>query len=80
MGRWRLRSRLSLRISRRSHGATEARFRRRGLNRPLPGERRDPSSAHGTTEMPVWGPVFRVWEPPEALVKVVSFVESIQVK
>ncbi len=31
------------------------------------GERRDPSPAHGTTEMPVLGPVLRVWEPPEAL-------------
>jgi mono/diheme cytochrome c family protein len=41
--------------------------------------------AHGSSEMPVWGPVFRGLDPSDTLVKVrianvVSHIESIQAK
>ena len=41
--------------------------------------------AHGTRDMPVWGPTFRSLEPSDQLVaariaNVISYVESIQVK
>ena len=41
--------------------------------------------AHGSSDMPVWGPVFRGLDPSDALVKVrianvVTYMESIQVK
>jgi mono/diheme cytochrome c family protein len=41
--------------------------------------------AHGSSDMPVWGPVFRGLDPSDALVKVrianvVTYIESIQVK
>jgi mono/diheme cytochrome c family protein len=41
--------------------------------------------AHGSPDMPVWGPVFRGLDPSDALVKVrivnvVTYIESIQVK
>jgi mono/diheme cytochrome c family protein len=44
-----------------------------------------PAAAHGNTEMPVWGPIFRGLDPSDALVKVrianlVGFIESIQVR
>jgi mono/diheme cytochrome c family protein len=43
------------------------------------------ASAHGSSDMPVWGPVFRGLDPSDALVKVrianvVKYVESLQVK
>jgi len=43
------------------------------------------AQAHGTAEMPVWGPVFRGLDPSDAMVKVrlanvVKYIESIQVK
>jgi len=42
-------------------------------------------TAHGASEMPVWGPTFRSLDPSDARVKVrivniVDFIESIQVK
>ena len=42
-------------------------------------------AAHGPSEMPVWGPVFRSLDPSDARAKVrienvVAFIESIQVK
>jgi len=42
-------------------------------------------TAHGTHEMPVWGPTFRSLDPSDARVKVridniVDFIESIQVR
>jgi mono/diheme cytochrome c family protein len=42
-------------------------------------------AAHGTTDMPVWGPVFRGLDPSDTLVKirianVVKHVESLQMK
>lgn len=41
--------------------------------------------AHGTAEMPVWGPIFRGLDPSDTLVKVrianvVTYLESIQAK
>ena len=41
--------------------------------------------AHGSTEMPVWGPTFLALEPSDTRVKirianVVSYIESIQIK
>lgn len=41
--------------------------------------------AHGTTEMPVWGPVFKGLDPSDTMTKirienVVKYLESIQVK
>jgi mono/diheme cytochrome c family protein len=43
------------------------------------------AAAHGTSEMPVWGPIFRGLDPSDAVVKVrianvVNYLESIQVK
>lgn len=42
-------------------------------------------AAHGTPDMPVWGPTFRSLEPSDQVVvariaNVISYVESIQVK
>jgi mono/diheme cytochrome c family protein len=44
-----------------------------------------PASAHGSREMPVWGPIFRALDPDDryAAVRIdnlVKFLESIQVK
>lgn len=44
-----------------------------------------PAAAHGTTDMPVWGPVFRGLIPSDTSVKVrianvVRYLESIQTK
>ena len=41
--------------------------------------------AHGSSDMPVWGPVFRALDPSDAMVKirissVVAYIESIQVR
>ena len=41
--------------------------------------------AHGSTDMPVWGPVFRGLDPSDTLVKVrianvVAYIESLQEK
>jgi hypothetical protein len=45
----------------------------------------NPIPAHGTAEMPVWGPIFQSLDPSDARVKVrianvVAYVESIQAK
>ena len=42
-------------------------------------------TAHGPSDMPVWGPVFRALDPSDARAKVrienvVAFIESIQIK
>jgi hypothetical protein len=42
-------------------------------------------SAHGSSEMPVWGPTFMALDPSDKLVKirianVVGYVESLQTK
>lgn len=39
--------------------------------------------AHGSTDMPVWGPIFRAFEPSDAMVEIrvdnlVRYLESIQ--
>jgi hypothetical protein len=46
---------------------------------------REPASAHGSTDMPVWGPIFQSLDPQDKLNRirienVVSFLESIQSK
>jgi mono/diheme cytochrome c family protein len=46
---------------------------------------REPTAAHGSEAMPVWGPIFQALDPQDSLnririANVVSFVESIQVK
>jgi mono/diheme cytochrome c family protein len=43
------------------------------------------AAAHGTSEMPVWGPVFRGLDPSDTLTRVrisnvVDYIESIQAK
>lgn len=47
--------------------------------------RGEPSPAHGTADMPVWGPTFRSLDPSDSRVKVrianlVAHIESIQAK
>jgi hypothetical protein len=42
-------------------------------------------AAHGSSEMPVWGPIFKGLEPKDALVdiriaNVVAYVEALQAK
>jgi mono/diheme cytochrome c family protein len=46
---------------------------------------RDPFSAHGSADMPVWGPIFQVLDPQDRMNRirienVVAFLESIQSK
>ena len=43
------------------------------------------TSAHGSTEMPVWGPIFQALDPRDKVTKVrisniVEYIESMQVK
>jgi mono/diheme cytochrome c family protein len=45
----------------------------------------NPSPAHGTADMPVWGPTFRSLDPSDARVRVridnlVEYVESLQIR
>jgi hypothetical protein len=45
----------------------------------------DPLQAHGTPEMPVWGPVFRSLDPSDARVQVrianlIAYLDAIQAK
>jgi mono/diheme cytochrome c family protein len=59
------------------------RFPREAVRTALTGESRT-VAAHGTTEMPIWGPLFRVFES-DARVKVrvenlVAYIETLQVK
>ena len=49
------------------------------------GEGRPLTSAHGSQEMPVWGPIFRALDPDDRLTKVrisniVTYIESMQDK
>jgi hypothetical protein len=42
-------------------------------------------TAHGPSDMPIWGPIFRALDPSDARTKqrienVVAFIESIQIK
>jgi mono/diheme cytochrome c family protein len=46
---------------------------------------REPTAAHGSAAMPVWGPIFQALDPQDSLnririANVVAFVESIQAK
>jgi mono/diheme cytochrome c family protein len=51
----------------------------------LKGEEPGMAAVHGSSEMPVWGPVFRFLDPSDARVKlrlenVVAYIETLQVK
>jgi len=51
----------------------------------LRGEEPGLAAVHGSTEMPVWGPVFRFLDPSDARVKLrienlVAYIETLQVK
>ena len=46
---------------------------------------REPTMAHGSADMPVWGPIFQVLDPQDRMNRirienVVAFIESIQAK
>jgi len=67
-------------IARRNGGS----FPRERVERFVTGDR-EPVAAHGSAEMPVWGPIFKALAPDDPLNRarienLVSFVESIQVK
>ena len=54
------------------------------VERFVTGER-DPTRAHGSAAMPVWGPIFQALDPQDRLnririANVVKFIESIQAK
>jgi mono/diheme cytochrome c family protein len=60
------------------------RFPRAEVTTFVAGRRRMPP-AHGSSDMPVWGPAFRALEDPDSrisvrLLNVVEYLESIQVK
>jgi mono/diheme cytochrome c family protein len=62
----------------------DGRFPREAIERFVSGEA-DPALAHGSREMPVWGPIFYALDPNDTLTRVrianiVAFIESIQVK
>jgi mono/diheme cytochrome c family protein len=49
------------------------------------GAERELAAVHGSSEMPVWGPVFRFLDPSDVRVKqrienVVSYIETLQIK
>ena len=49
------------------------------------GEQDRLSPAHGSTDMPVWGPIFRSLDPNDTMntvrvAKIVDYIESIQAK
>jgi mono/diheme cytochrome c family protein len=67
-------------IARRNSG----RFPTDRVERFVTGDR-EPSPAHGSAEMPVWGPIFRALDPQDQMNRVrienvVAFIESIQSK
>jgi hypothetical protein len=60
-------------------------FPRPTLEAWISGERPFQGSAHGTREMPIWGPIFRGLDPNDTrntvrLTNIVRFLESIQVQ
>jgi mono/diheme cytochrome c family protein len=60
-------------------------FPRDRVERFVSGDREPAAAAHGSADMPVWGPIFRSLDPRDTLNRVrienvVSFVESIQEK
>jgi mono/diheme cytochrome c family protein len=68
-------------IARRYHGE----FPRQRVEDFVTNDGGAPTPAHGTTEMPVWGPVFKGLDPSDTMTKirienVVKYLESIQVK
>lgn len=61
------------------------RFPRERVERYVANGGDTPTPAHGTSEMPVWGPVFRALDPSDTRVRVrianvVGYVESLQEK
>jgi mono/diheme cytochrome c family protein len=67
-------------IARRNSG----RFPTDRVERFVTGDR-DPSPAHGSADMPVWGPIFQSLDPQDQMNRirienVVAFIESIQSK
>lgn len=68
-------------LARRNRGE----FPRRRVEEFVTNGRDAPAQAHGATDMPVWGPVFRGLDPSDTLVRirianVVQYLESIQMK
>jgi len=60
-------------------------FPRQRVEAFVTNDRDVPTPAHGNSDMPVWGPIFRGLDRSDALVKVrianvVTYIESIQVK
>jgi mono/diheme cytochrome c family protein len=69
------------RLARRNGGT----FPRQRVVSLVTGAEPGPTTAHGSSEMPVWGPVFRFLDPSDARVKVrienvVSYIETLQSK
>jgi len=67
-------------IARRNSG----RFPTERVERFVTGDR-EPSLAHGSADMPVWGPIFQALDPQDLMNRirienVVAFIESIQAK
>ena len=67
-------------IARRNSG----RFPTDRVERFVTGDR-EPSAAHGSADMPVWGPIFQALDPHDQMNRirienVVAFIESIQAK
>jgi len=66
----------------RRHGGS---FPRADVALYLTGEEPVPAAAHGTKDMPVWGPIFRALDPDEKtrqvrIGNVIDYIESLQVK
>ena len=66
----------------RQNGGT---FPRQRVVSLLRGEDRGLAAVHGSSEMPVWGPVFRFLDPSDVRVKlrienVVAYIETLQIK
>jgi mono/diheme cytochrome c family protein len=60
-------------------------FPRERIVRLVKGEEAGMTEVHGSSEMPVWGPVFRFLDPSDARVQrrienVVAYIETLQVK
>ena len=60
----------------------DGRFPSEALERYVAGDH-DVPSAHGSREMPVWGPIFRSLEPHDRLTQIrianlVAFIETLQ--
>ena len=68
-------------LSRRHDGS----FPRRDVERYLAGEESGPIAAHGSKDMPVWGPIFRALDPDARtrtvrVANIVAHIEAMQAK